>query len=448
MYVRMNLTRAAAICFAFVFLMTALSVLPMNANAAQFEIVTQIGSIPSARVAPAAMVTDDGMLLVVGGTSQTDGGGTEYDTVVRYGLENHSVSYGATMPYSRFYCDYAVGTDGNLYVFGGWQGNYQNDVQIYNPVNNTWWTRTGAPQNIGAGCAVACPNGSILIFNHPWSTGTLMYIPATDTWFTMTASSTTTWAATSAVLINESAVLVMGGWDASVSAIATCEIYNPLTDDWSSAADMPIASGGGAAFMGNDGFVYYIGGSTGWPDTSTETDAIQRYDSSTDTWSLVSSTISPEKAMFGLALDQEGNAYVVGGFNTGALSDIDMIQTMNLADEDEIAALKQKIADLNSDISQLNSDITNLQAKDATLLQNITDLQDQLNQAKSDLNNAINEANSNADDANTAASNANMMALIGIIVGIIGIVVALIALMKKGGPKNPQMVPVQGQAQQ
>ena len=63
---RTNLKGIVAICIAFGFLLTALSVLPTNAKAAQFEIVTQIGTLPGARVAPAAMVTDDGMLLVLG----------------------------------------------------------------------------------------------------------------------------------------------------------------------------------------------------------------------------------------------------------------------------------------------------------------------------------------------------------------------------------------------
>jgi uncharacterized protein YoxC len=446
---RMNLKRVTAICIAFSFLMTAITVLPTNAKAAQFEIVTQIGSIPAVRVDPAAMVTDDGMLLVVGGTDDA-AGSTLYNTVIQYGLENHSVSYGATIPNARFYPDYAVGNDGNLYVFGGWNGGYQSDVQIYNPVNDTWWTNTGAPTTLGAGCAVTCTNGSILVFNHPWSPGTYMYIPSTDTWHTMTASSTVTWAGTSAVRLNNGSILVMGGLNAAVNAIATCEIYNPLIDSWSSAANMPIAAGCGAAFMGNDGFVYYIGGSSAWPNTGTETNAIQRYDPTTDTWIIVSATISPDKAMFGFALDQEGNAYVVGGFNTAGLSDIDMIQTMNLADEDEIIALKGQITDLKDQILQLQSDVANLQTKDTELLEKIADLNDDLNQTEDALNNAINDANNAADDANTAASNANMMALIGVLVGIIGIVVGLVAMMmaKKKGGQGPQMVPQPGQMQQ
>ena len=448
---RTNLIKVAAFCVAFSFLMTALTVLPTNAKAAQFEIVTQIGNIPAIRVDPAAMVTDDGMLLVVGGSDDASGS-TLYNTVIQYGLENHSISYGATIPNTRYYPDYAVGNDGNLFVLGGWNGGYQPSVQIYNPVNDTWWTGTDAPANIGAGCAVTLTNGSILVFNRPWSVGTYMYIPTTDVWHTMTSSPTGTLGGTSAVLLSNGSVFIMGGWNGAVSAIATCEIYNPLTDSWSSAESMPIAAAGGAAFVGNDGFIYYVGGSTtGWPDTGTETNAIQRYDPVKDIWTVISATISPEKAMFGLALDQEGNAYIVGGFNTVGLDDIDMIQTMDLADEDEIIALKGQIADLKNQILTLQGDISNLQTKDIDLLQQISDLQDDLNQTEDDLNSAINGANNNANNANTAASNANMMALIGVLVGIIGIVVGLIAMMmarKKGG-QGPQMVPAPpGQIQQ
>jgi len=279
----------------------------------------------------------------------------------------------------------------------------------------------------------------------------MMYTPTTDTWHTLTANPLgPVFGSERAVLLNSTAILVMGGYNGVVAAISACEIYNPVADTWTAVADMPIAVAGGGAFIGNDGFVYYVGGSSAWPNTGTETPAIQRYDPANDIWTVVSATISPDKAFFGIAQDKDGDVFVVGGWNTTALDDIDMIQTINLAGDDEITALKDLIANLNSEISDLQNAVANLETEDSSLLDEIAALQGELNQTEDALNIALDQANNNADDANTAASNANMMALIGVLVGIIGIVVGLIAMTmaKKKGGQGPQMVAQPGQIRQ
>lgn len=294
--------------------------------------VTGIGSIPTNTNVPAAFVSGDTLYVIGGGPNM---GGANYNTVVRYGLENKTVSYGATMPSGRWSPTYAMGLDGNMYLFGGFNAGYRSDLQIYNPLNNTWWTRS-APTAFGVGAAVTLTNGSIVIFNGAWSSQTTMYNPTKDTWYIMTATPSGIWGGRSAVLINDTAILVMGG-DNGGAPFATSEIYNPITDSWSNAANMALAASFGGAVMGSNGYVYHIGGyiTMGWPGTTTS--VIQRYDLATDSWTIISPTISPGKCTFGIAQDQYGRTFTVGGINAGgSLADIDMILTSDLVESNTI----------------------------------------------------------------------------------------------------------------
>jgi len=239
------------------------------------------------------------------------------------------------MPNGRWAPQYSMGLDGNLYTFGGWDAGYQSDVQIYNPDNNTWWTRA-APSSFGVGAAVTLSNGSIILFNGAWDAKTTMYTSSTDTWYSMTPTPSGYIGIRNALLINDTAILVMGGHNGAVPG-TTCEIYDPTTDTWSAAASMPLAAGAGGAVMGNDGHIYYVGGyyGAGWPGT-TRSD-IQRYDITADSWTVVSSTISPDKCMFGIAQDQIGRTFIVGGINGGGvLADVDMMLTNDLVETNTI----------------------------------------------------------------------------------------------------------------
>src|SRR5207245_6539284 len=55
-------------------------------------------------------------------------------------------------------------------------------------------------------------------------------------------------------------LLVMGGFTAGGTALATVESYNPNTDTWSTVVSMPTARFGLAAALGNDGRIYAYGG--------------------------------------------------------------------------------------------------------------------------------------------------------------------------------------------
>jgi Bacterial Ig domain/FlxA-like protein/Kelch motif len=326
-------TKVIVVCLAFVFLASALSVLTLNAQAEPYQQVIGIGSVPVATTGPAAFVTDDGTLYVIGGGSSF---GSPFDTVQRYGLENKTTSYGTVMPSARQWPSYTMGHDGNMYLFGGFHGGYQADVQIYGPLNNTWWTRT-APTGFGVGCAVTLSNGSMVIFNGDWEAKTTMYNPTTNTWYTMSPapSGASTMGGRSAVVINNTAILVMGGGGGGLATHDTCEIYNPVADSWSTAASLPQDSAFGGAVMGDNGYIYYFGGytGTGWPST-TPRNAIQRYDIAADSWSTVSSTIAPAKDMFGTAQDQYGRTFIVAGVDAtpNPVADIDMLLTVDLAD--------------------------------------------------------------------------------------------------------------------
>ncbi len=350
-------TKVFAACLALVFIATALSVLTINAQAIPNEMVAGVGSIPVAKVGPAAFVTDDGTLFVIGGGSSM---GSPSNTVQRYGLENKTTSYGTPMPSGRWAPIYTMGIDGNMYLFGGFNGGYYSDVQIYNSLNNTWWTRS-APSAYGVGTAVTLTNGSIVIFNGAWSTKTTMYNPTTNTWYTMTPTPSGLDGQRSAVLINDTAILVMGGGDGGSTTSAICEIYNPVADSWATVASLPLDSAFGGAVMGNDGLIYYIGGfyGGGWPPPNARNE-IQRYDIEEDSWTVVSSTISPAKSLFGTAQDQYGRTFIVAGVDASdvALDDIDMILTQDLVETNNVLITSPGAGSVVSDTISVSAMMT------------------------------------------------------------------------------------------
>jgi N-acetylneuraminic acid mutarotase len=141
------------------------------------------------------------------------------------------------------------------------------------------------------------------------------YDPSTDTW-TRKADMPTARGYTSTCVVNEK-IYVIGG-DAGLEppdlCIPTVEVYDPVTDTWTRKADMPTRR---FWFSTNvvDGIIYVIGGKPGLGDGSPHLSTVEAYDPVTDTWT--SKADMPTRRSFSSTCVVDGKIYVIGGAMPG-----------------------------------------------------------------------------------------------------------------------------------
>jgi N-acetylneuraminic acid mutarotase len=197
-------------------------------------------------------------------------------------------------------------------------------VEEYDPATDTWTKRADMPtirQGLYAaavdeiiyaigGCEVAPGvDRDISIVE--------AYNPATDTW-TRKADMPTA-RTLSAIAVVDGIIYVIGGaFDdnyldgVNVEVLSTVEAYNPATDTWTKKADMPTARYNAAACV-VDGRIYVFAGRTKWDDVESSVPTVEVYDPPTDTWTQASDM--PRVRLGHSASVVAGKMYILGGWN-------------------------------------------------------------------------------------------------------------------------------------
>jgi len=118
-----------------------------------------------------------------------------------------------------------------------------------------------------------------------------------------------------ATLLADGKVLVVGGSNSPNGPnLASAEIYDPATNQWSAAASMVAARGHHAAALMANGKVLVVGGSE-------QTAALEVYDHATNTWTSVTAPANDPRPLGPTATRlQDGRVMIVGGANGGAFT--------------------------------------------------------------------------------------------------------------------------------
>ena len=196
----------------------------------------------------------------------------------------------ANMPTSRQCLTSAV-VDGKIYCIGGSNGSsYLNKVEVYDPITDTWETKTPMPTDRGH-LTSAVVDGKIYCIGgyRNSSQGRLntveVYDPVTDIWETKADMPTARYNLTSGVV--DGKIYVIGGYGqvGSNLHLNTVEVYDPITDSWETKADMPTARHRMISGV-VDGKIYVIGGYGQVNDTNTfdYLNIVEVYDPVTNTW--------------------------------------------------------------------------------------------------------------------------------------------------------------------
>jgi len=190
--------------------------------------------------------------------------------------ENSWVSK-AEMPTARGYLGVAVVNE-KIYAIGG-SGPIGTNEE-YDPATDKWVTKASMPDPQQS-FAIAVCQGKIYCIGgiSPDSTGAnKVYDPSTDSWETKAAMPTGRYGL-QANVVNGKIYCIGGvkllGYNQGVEQLNVTEVYDPLSDTWTTKSSMPNQAGYVSAVVDNK--IYIIG-----PGLT------QIYDSDTDNWSVAS----------------------------------------------------------------------------------------------------------------------------------------------------------------
>jgi N-acetylneuraminic acid mutarotase len=263
----------------------------------------------------------DGKIYAIGGIigNLTVNNNEQYDPVI------NQWTVKAPMPTARTGFAIAV-YNHKIYVIGGKVGGgFVGNNEVYDPSTNTWETRASmpTPRSDFSACVVVDKiyliGGQKYSSNDPFFAGTSVnevYDPANDSWSAKAPVPMAVYGYASATLNNK--IYIVGGSMSPASQqngalIVATQVYNPQTDNWSSAANLPIATTYGAGAATEDYLapsrLYLVGGYS----NNVYSDKTQVYNPVNDSWSAGVSMSAP-RAYLGLIVVNDV-LYALGGFD-------------------------------------------------------------------------------------------------------------------------------------
>jgi len=232
------------------------------------------------------------------------------------------------MPTARGSLGVAV-VNGKIYAIGGLSGNLPiNNNEQYDPVTNQWTIEAPLP-SARSSFALAVYNNKIYVIGGTGGNGFVgtneVYDPLTNTWDTK-ASMPTSRSDLSASVVNDKIYLIGGKKYSSTNPYFVetnvNEVYDPANDSWIADTQIPIAVYGYASSTIN-GTIYFVGGSKSpiSQQNSTLVDSNQVYDPKTDEWSLAANL--PTVTTYAAAVSTQdylapARLYLVGGYSGNA----------------------------------------------------------------------------------------------------------------------------------
>jgi len=184
-----------------------------------------------------------------------------------------------------------------IYAIGGmnWsslEGGFVRANEVYDPITDTWETKTPMPTTKADMCAniingeIYLTGGAAYVMYFPefsYATSTHVYSPETDAWTTKAHIPTSVAHYSSVVFDNK--LYVIGGMTAWTWNITLNQVYYPDNDTWVEAEHIPLGVDNAAATATSGNLapkrVFVIGGAQKWGAVN----FTQIYDPEKDSWS-------------------------------------------------------------------------------------------------------------------------------------------------------------------
>jgi len=263
-----------------------------------------------------------GKLYSVGGSQGVFGGvasadGFVYDPVSAAWSPIAPLPQGLDSPSAAF-------LNGTMYVVGGWNsvGIEQSTVYAYHPTSDTWSQVANLPQGVST-AAIAVLNGDLYVIGGCTQGCSVVlstayrYSPAANTWTSVAALPTQMQWGACAGLTGE--IVCAGGnrpdSDGHVLGLSSTYIYNPRTNAWTQAADMPYPDWGMSS-SGADGQLQIVGGISGYNAVN----QAEQYDPVHNVWTALPNAIGASFrgggtgcGLFQIGGSPPGSFFPVGG---------------------------------------------------------------------------------------------------------------------------------------
>ncbi len=278
-----------------------------------------------------AILLTNGKILIAGGYLATGPAGGANPITELYDPITKKWSLGGSMAFAREIFPLIALPDGRVLAIGGqaisgFNAAWLSSVEIYDPNTNIWTTAESMAYERTGCSAVLLPSGKVLVtggIGLNLSTqigGTLssaeIFDPITGHWTSASPMSRPRSSHVSFVL-NDGRVLVAEGYDdngdPNGGGIPGAEIYDPITDTWSSTGSLAIGGYGGGALQLFDGSVLIAGGTL----VSNYLNRAEQYDPNLGSWTALSSmNMNQYRSMLTATQLVNGKVLISGGNQT------------------------------------------------------------------------------------------------------------------------------------
>lgn len=296
------------------------------------------------------IVEKDAKIYVIGGSTRPDSwthqDGEPSALLEIYDPATDSWQSGPSMPTPRRFTGAAPGIDGKIYVFGGYKnhGVYADNVEVYDPETQLWEARRPMPFTRSCFAVQAGIDGKIYVFGGhvPTPDGLFMdetatvqaYDPLTDTWETKTPMPSRRARMASTVGLDGKIYLIGGVIDfaSSKANLTKVEKYDPLNDQWENMPDLQTPRRWpAAATVAANGDIYVIGGY----GQSGDLDRVEALTPGESSWRLAPS-LNLGRSYLGAASLRDGRIFAIGGIRVPPYSDIFFLNKVEVYDTTRI----------------------------------------------------------------------------------------------------------------
>lgn len=268
--------------------------------------------IPEGRTDCSGAVVND-KLYVFGGLA--NGAGDVRQNTYVYDPASNSWTEKASIPGNHTYVATSCACGTKVYVFGGLdgKGNRFKTLYIYDTVSDSWSNGTDFPVKRGIDSAAAIEyNGKIYVIGG-WRDGSssgnvTVYNPLTDTYDTSKTPMPTPRRFFSLSKVN-GILYAIGGGGLEDHYLNTNEAYDIENDSWTTKTSMPFGRWGLARENAAINDKIYI--SHGRPNGRSFSDYACEYDTTNDTWQIITPANHPRDGHVCGVID--GKLYAVGG---------------------------------------------------------------------------------------------------------------------------------------